>query len=282
MSSLVGSNVYGTSSASNVQDHIEAIDGKTNIFKGRVYVTNSFTEAKVQTYVFSFLNTFAVQWAKGMTEFTNTLCISGPTDTGLVSYCVVFIHMTARDGANIWSPSYNYQVRHNDTPITLIPVMDDTVVTVFTSAVQSIVFGQPFTLSFSLEGQISCGSLDVGPEGSLFLQEVVLALNFINIWDSQGNLLDKSGSNCTITSEGKGLYPSGPTLFPLNSSTTNMTLYWHSMTNAPYQLKYCTNLIECAWSNYSNIVTGQGSTNFIDLPIIDTEPRYYRVTTEWQ
>ena len=271
---LVGGFHRGYDAAQYTNGARELIDDNLYCFRGSSSASSGFGHMSTTLFMWSISNSYPIQYVAARTGFTNTIAVCGPTGTGAVSYYVSSFTVDQRSGAGWGTASDGFDMTHNGQSVPFSIFINVGSSLVYTSSPQPIIFGVPFTISGTISSRLD------GPQTSSFelsttYHEYAYQLHDMIVMDAQGTILS---NHLTKTSESGTPYPQGPTLFVMNGSHTNLTFFWHSITEKVYQLQFSTNLLEDLWTDMGNTVLGKGTTNVIDAPITDDLIRFYRLS----
>ena len=255
------------------------VNGNVYLFDGASTAHCDFATMEVELFGLAMSNSCPTQYVAGKAGFTNTLAICGPSGTGSVSYFVEVCAINISQGDGSAAPSDAFTMEHNGQMVSLFPFVVHSSPTAsleaYTSAPQPIIFGVPFTNSANIS---SCLSFSPLQGFSQYMRDHQYSFGYYvyTVRDSQGVVLSNS-MDYTCTSEGGNPYPTGPKLYLGDSADTNLTFYWHSVTNKPYQFQISTNLTAGLWTNVGSSVSGCGGTNCVTIPTTGMSQLFYRL-----
>ncbi len=232
-------------------------------FAGTALSTAEYGRVRVSLTVGSMPPIYSQQACRASARFTDTFAASGPIGSGtLVFSSEEFTDITTTtllEGQSNTAYSSNSMV---------------VIHAGLTNAPIAITFGTPFTLRYGIEAQ-------AGFEGT---NHNVLQVQFEHIRKLVAmNFFSAAGSNITdqvtVVSESGVVYPKGPSIH-IVSGDTNVTTWWHSVSNVNYSIAEASSLSDGTWSQVVLNVTGSGSTNHVSMPTGDAESRFYRIEIE--
>ena len=274
VTTLAGGSNRGHGTALYTNHSHELMDGNMYYFGGSSSADSDFCHMSTMLFMTSISNSYPIQYVAAKAGFTNTIAVCGPAGTGAVSYHVSVLTVDQRSGAGLGTANDGFDMTHNGQSVPFSIFINAAPWLVYTSSPQPIVFGVPFTISGTVSSRLDCPQTS-SFEFSTTFHEYAYRLHDMIVMDAQGTILS---NHLTKTSESGTPYPQGPTLFVTNGSHTNLTFFWHSITEKVYQLQFSTNLLENLWTDMGNTVLGKGTTNVMDAPITDDLIRFYRLS----